>query len=107
MISKTLNYVWLSSDEKPAMIKKCIDSWSLVLPNYEVKGWKADDFDFSQMPIFVQEALAKKKWAFVTDYLRLYILYNYGGIYVDSDIFIKKNIDKFIDNIFFFCGISL
>ena len=101
MISKVLNYVWLSNDEKPEMINKCIKSWSKVLPEYEIREWSANDFDFTQMPVFVREAYERRKWAFVTDYLRLYILYNNGGIYVDSDIFFKKNINEFLNNGFF------
>lgn len=101
MISKVLNYVWLSNDEKPEMINKCIKSWSKVLPEYEIREWSAKDFDFTQMPLFVREAYERRKWAFVTDYLRLYILYNNGGIYVDSDIFFKKSINEFLNNSFF------
>jgi hypothetical protein len=101
MIPKIINYVWLSNDEKPEMIQKCINTWKKILPEYEIREWKSDDFDFSCFPVFVQEAYSKKKWAFVTDYLRLYILYNFGGIYLDSDIFIKKSVDEFLDNGFF------
>ncbi|MGN1124801.1 MAG: glycosyltransferase family 32 protein [Candidatus Gastranaerophilaceae bacterium] len=101
MIPKKIHYVWLSNDQKPKLIKKCISSWKKTLPDYSVRQWSMNDFNFTEMPAFVQEALEKKKWAFVTDYLRLYILYNYGGIYLDSDIFIKKDINLFLQNDFF------
>ena len=101
MIPKQIHCVWLSGEEKPELIKKCMASWQRVLPDYAVKEWSAADFDFSKFPAFVQEALSVRKWAFVTDYLRLYLLYNYGGIYMDTDIYIRKPIDSFLDNQFF------
>ena len=101
MIPKIIHCVWLSGDEKPELIKKCMASWSRVLPDYEVREWSAKDFDFSQFPVFVREAYEVRKWAFVTDYLRLYLLYRYGGIYMDTDIFIRKRIDPFLENRFF------
>lgn len=101
MIQKTIHCVWLSGDKKPLQTQKCMDSWSRILPDYEVKEWSTKDFDFSEFPIFVQEAYSIRKWAFVTDYLRLYLLYNYGGIYMDTDIFVRKRIDRFLENRFF------
>ncbi len=101
MIPKIIHYVWLSGSEKPEDIKECIASWKEVLPDYEVREWSMKDFSFEEMPKYVKEALSLKKWAFATDYLRLWILYNEGGIYLDSDILMKKNIDEFLDNGFF------
>jgi hypothetical protein len=100
LIPKIINYVWLSDDTKPDMIMKCLNTWN-KLPDYKIQEWKSGDFKFEEFPIFVREAYNEKKWAFVTDYLRLWILYNYGGIYLDSDIFLKKDISEFLDNSFF------
>ncbi|MGM9603808.1 MAG: glycosyltransferase family 32 protein, partial [Faecousia sp.] len=96
MIPKIIHYVWLSNQPKPDLIQSCIASWRRHLPEYEIREWS--DFDFSSMPDFVTEALNAKKWAFATDYLRLYILDMVGGIYLDSDIFVKRNFDLFLDN---------
>lgn len=101
MIDKTIHYVWLSGDEKPALVKKCINSWKEKLPDYEIREWTARDFRFDTMPAFVQEAYQARKWAFVTDYLRLYIVEQYGGIYMDSDIFVRRSIDPFLAQDFF------
>ncbi len=101
MIPKVINYIWLSDSDKPEDIMKCIASWKEVLPNYEVREWKMKDFPINDMPVYVKEAISVKKWAFATDYLRLWVLYHEGGIYLDSDILMKKNIDVFTDNGFF------
>ena len=106
MIPKKINYVWLSDSPLNYMARKCITTWKKKLPDYEIKKWTMNDFDFSKMPLFVNQALQLKKWAFVTDYLRLYILYNYGGIYFDSDVLVLKSFDSFL-NSSFFSGIEL
>ena len=101
MIPKKINYVWLSDSDKPEEIKKCIYSWRSVLPEYEVREWNMKDFPIIDMPNYVLEAVSIKKWAFATDYLRLWILFHEGGIYLDSDVLMKKNIDEFLNNGFF------
>ena len=101
MIPKIINYVWLSGSIKPKEIERCICSWKIVLPDYTIREWNMKDFPVTEMPSYVQEAIAVKKWAFATDYLRLWILYHEGGIYLDSDIWMRKNIDEFLNNKFF------
>jgi len=101
MIPKVLHYVWLSGSPKPQDITSCIESWKEILPDYEIREWKMQDFPMEKMPYFVLETISVKKWAFTTDYLRLWILYHKGGIYLDSDILMKKRIDDFLDNGFF------
>lgn len=100
MIPKVIHYVWLSDEKLPYVARKCIESWEKSCPGYEIKKWSLKDFDIDSIQ-FVKEAIKSKKWAFATDYLRLYILYNEGGIYLDSDIFAKKSFDGFIDDEFF------
>jgi len=85
MIPKTIHYCWLSKEPKPANVKQCIRSWKRCLPGYKIKCWDIDSFDFDSVK-FTREALAAKKWAFVSDYIRLYALYTEGGIYMDSDV---------------------
>ncbi len=101
MIPKKIHYVWLSGSPKPEDITTCIKSWGEILPEYEVREWTMKDFNLEDMPGYVKEAIEQKKWAFATDYLRLYILYHEGGIYLDSDVLMRKRIDPFLNNSFF------
>lgn len=102
MIPKTIHYCWFSGDRKPRTIKRCIDSWQRVMPDYKIRCWDSNSFDFDSVP-FVRDAMAAKKYAFAADYVRLYALYTEGGIYLDSDVLVKKSFDRFLDNEFF-CG---
>jgi len=97
MIPKIIHYCWLSDDPFPELIRLCIDSWKKVLPDYEIKCWNTSNFDVNSVQ-FVKEAYEKKKWAFAADYIRLFALYTEGGIYLDSDVFVEKRFDDFLDN---------
>jgi hypothetical protein len=92
MIPKKIHYVWLSNEKMPKAIKKMMLSWEKHLPDYEIKHWGLSSFDISGVP-FVRYAVQAKKWAFASDYIRLYALFNEGGVYLDSDILIKKPLD--------------
>jgi hypothetical protein len=94
-IPKVIHYCWFGKSEKPILVKKCIDSWKELCPDYEIIEWNEDNFDVTSNQ-YTAEAYANKKWAFVTDFVRLYVLYNYGGIYMDSDVQLVKNIDPFL-----------
>lgn len=96
MIPKIIHYVWLSGDEKPQLIKDCIESWKRVMPDYEIREWTMSDIMDIQSD-FLKGALAARKWAFCTDYLRFHIIYHYGGIYMDSDVFVFKSFDDLLD----------
>lgn len=95
MIPKKLHYCWFGNGQKSELVIKCIKSWKKYLPDYECIEWNENNFDVSSNQ-FVFEAYTKKKWAFVSDYVRLWALYNYGGIYLDSDIEVVKNLDSFL-----------
>ena len=84
----------------PELLQQCVSSWKRYLPEYEFRLWKIDSLDYDSVA-FTREALAKKKWAFVSDYVRLYALYHYGGIYLDSDVFVFGKIDFMLDHRFF------
>lgn len=98
MIPKVIHYVWLSDEKKPAIIEKCIASWKKCLPDYEFKLWTLKNVPAHH---WVSEAVALRKWAFATDYIRAYAVYNEGGIYLDSDVFLKQSLDGFLGNRFF------
>ena len=95
IIPKTIHYCWFGRGEKNELMKKCINSWHEFLPDYEIIEWNEDNFDINSNT-YVKEAYENKKYAFVTDYVRLYVLYNYGGVYMDTDVEVIKNIDCFL-----------
>lgn len=97
MIPRIIHYCWLSGDPFPPKVQKCIDSWKKLMPDYEFICWDMKRFDIHSVK-FVEEACSKRKWAFAADYIRLYALYNYGGIYLDSDVIAYKRLDKFLEN---------
>lgn len=96
MIPKLVHYVWLSGEEKPELVKQCLDSWKRNLPDYTIKEWSMKDVEHISSP-FLHEAIAARKWAFATDFLRFYIVYHHGGIYMDSDVYIYRNFDPLMD----------
>lgn len=95
-IPKILHYCWFGNNKKPDLIVKCIESWEKYCPDYEIIEWNETNFDVNSNT-YVKEAYEAKKWAFVTDYVRLYVLSKYGGIYVDSDVEFFKNLDCFLE----------
>ena len=101
MIPKTIHYIWLGGGEKSDTVKRCIESWTKILPDYEVKCWDESNFDIESAPVFVKEAYTAKKWAFAADYVRMWVLYNYGGIYLDTDEEVRKDLGPYLENRFF------
>ena len=99
-IPKIIHFCWFSGDKYPHLIKQCLKSWEKTLPDYEIKLWDDNSFDFESVP-FVKQAFENKQWAFVSDYVRLYALYNYGGVYLDSDVLVKQRFDEWHDYKFF------
>ena len=85
MIPKIIHYCWFGRNPLPPLAIKCIESWRKYLPDYEIKEWNEDNFDVNIIP-YTAEAYAQKKYAFVSDYARFWILYKYGGIYFDTDV---------------------
>ena len=84
-IPKILHWCWFGKNPLPEKEKKCIESWRKFCPDYQVMLWNEENFDIMQN-MYVQEAYKNKKWAFVSDYVRLWSIYNYGGIYLDADV---------------------
>lgn len=96
MIPKIIHCCWFGEGEKSELDKKCIQSWKKYLPDYRIVEWTEKNFDIDCNQ-YVKEAYEKKKYAFVADYARIYALYNYGGIYLDFDVEVKKNLNKFLN----------
>lgn len=96
MIPKIIHYCWFGGKELPKLAKKCLASWKKYCPDYQIKCWNESNFDVNSNQ-YVKEAYENKKYAFVTDYVRLYALYNFGGVYMDTDVEVIKNIDDFLN----------
>ena len=96
-IPKIIHFVWFGGADYPPLIQKCFESWKKYCSDYEFMIWNEDNFDINSIQ-FVKEAYENKKYAFVSDYVRLYALYNYGGVYADSDCEIKKNFDLLLED---------
>lgn len=95
MIPKIIHYCWFGRGEKPVLAQMCIESWNKYLPDYEIKEWNEDNFDITQNQ-YVYEAYENRKFAFVTDYVRLYAIFTEGGIYMDTDVEVMGGFDKFL-----------
>ena len=101
IIPKTINYCWFGNNEKPLIVKKCIESWRKYCPDYKIIEWNEKNFDIN-INNYVKEAYRQKKYAFVSDFARLWIIYENGGIYLDTDVELIRNIDDILENKTFF-----
>lgn len=97
MIPKIIHYCWFGGNPLPKSAEKCIKSWKKYCPDYEIIEWNESNFDINSNR-YVREAYENKKYAFVTDFVRLYAMYNYGGIYMDTDVEVLKPLDCFLNN---------
>ncbi|MDD4036127.1 MAG: glycosyltransferase [Bacilli bacterium] len=96
-IPKIIHYVWMGGKEKPRAIKKCMKTWNKFLSDYKIIEWNEGNFDIKSHP-YVYAAYKTKKWAFVSDYVRAWVIYTYGGIYLDTDVFVIDNLDVLLEN---------
>ena len=96
-IPKIIHYCWFGRGKKTKLIRKCMKTWKKYFPEYDIVEWNEENFDINSNE-YVREAYNSKKYAFVSDYARLYALYNFGGIYFDTDIEVIKNFDNIIKN---------
>lgn len=94
--NKIIHYIWYGGNPLSDLTKKCIQTWKKFLPDFEIMEWNENTFDVNQCP-FVKEAFEQKKWAFVADYTRFKVLEEYGGIYLDTDMEITKDIAEFLE----------
>ena len=101
MIPRIIHYCWFGGNPLPEMAKHCIASWKKYCPDYEIKEWNEDNFDINCCD-YVSEAYKAGKWAFVSDYARLKIIYENGGVYLDTDVEAVNTLDNVLDNSFFF-----
>ena len=95
-IPKIIHYCWFGGNPKPKLVQKCIRSWKKYCPDYKIVEWNESNFDVNIIP-YCREAYHAKKWAFVSDYARLFIIHKYGGIYMDTDVELIKPLDQLLD----------
>lgn len=96
MIPKKIHYCWFGGNPLPDSAKKCIESWHKFCPDYEIIEWNEKNFDINCCD-YASEAYAAKKWAFVSDVARLYIVAKHGGIYLDTDVELIKPLDSLLN----------
>jgi mannosyltransferase OCH1-like enzyme len=97
MIPKKIHYCWFGGNPLPKDVQKYIDTWRKFCPDYEIKEWNEQNFDI-HLNRYVEEAYQQKKWAFVSDVARIYALYTEGGIYMDTDVEVVRNLDPLLNN---------
>lgn len=104
LIPKKIHYCWFSGNPIPQELQKCIDSWKRFCPDYELVRWDESNYDIHKSP-YMEQAYAYKKWGFIPDYARLDILYQHGGIYLDTDVELIRNLDELLYQPAF-CGVE-
>ena len=97
MIPKLIHYCWLSGDPIPENLQKCMNSWKKYLPDYEFILWDRNRFDINST-LWTKQAFEAKKYAFAADYIRLYAVYTYGGIYMDMDVEVLKSFNALLSS---------
>lgn len=101
-IPKIIHYCWIGQNEMPERDKKNIEQWRILCPDYTFMFWNEQNYDITKNQ-YMREAYEKKKWGFVPDYLRLDIIFQYGGIYLDTDVEMCKRMDELLENSAFAC----
>ena len=102
MIEKVIHYCWFGGQPLPKKVKNCIHSWEKMCPDYKIIEWNEKNYNIKKNK-YMYDAYLAKKWAFVSDYARIDIIYNYGGIYLDTDVELVRSLDNFLD-FSMFCG---
>lgn len=93
-IPQVIHYCWFGRGDKTPLVQKCIESWKWFMPNYKIIEWNEDNVTLDND--YAKEAYATKKYAFVSDYVRLKVIYEYGGIYLDTDVELLRSLDPLL-----------
>lgn len=95
-IPKVIHYCWFGGNPLPKSALDCIESWKTCCPDYQIVEWNESNFDVNELQ-YTKEAYENKKWAFISDYARLKVIYEYGGIYLDTDVELIKSLDSLLN----------
>lgn len=98
MIPKIIHYCWFGKGQMPEFMERCIASWHTHMPDWKFKAWTEDNFDINTASRYVQEAYAAKKYAFVSDYVRLWALEREGGVYLDTDVELLRSFEPLVED---------
>lgn len=104
LIPRIIHYCWIGGNPLPELAEKCIASWLQYMPDWEYMRWDESNFDIAKAPLYVQQAYEARKFAFVSDYVRLWALEQYGGLYMDVDFMVFRPFDDLMDKYPAFAG---
>lgn len=96
MIPKKIHYCWFGNGEKPKLVKKCIESWKKYCPDFEIIEWNENNYNVYSTP-YTKYCYVNKKWAFLSDYVRLDVIAQYGGVYFDTDVEVVRDFEKLLE----------
>ena len=97
MIPRIVHYCWFGKGQKPELVEQCIASWHRCMPDWIYMEWSEDNFAIASAPLYVRQAYEARKYAFVSDYVRLWALEQYGGVYMDVDFEVYKSFEPLLD----------
>lgn len=97
MIPKIIHYTWMGGSPLPELEQRCLASWKEHMPDWEYNRWDESNFDIAAAPLYVRQAYEAKKYAFVSDYVRLWALEKFGGLYMDVDFMVYRPFDELMD----------
>ena len=98
MIPKVIHYIWFGNNSLTPLAEECLVSWKEQMPDWEIMRWDENSFDIAAAPLYVRQAYEAKKYAFVSDYVRLWALEQYGGVYVDMDVKVIKSYEPLLND---------
>lgn len=104
MIPKIIHYCWFGQAPLPPLAEQCIASWKAHMPSWQIMRWDESNFDIASAPLYVRQAYEARKFAFVSDYVRLWALEQYGGVYMDVDFEVFRPFDNLMDKYPAFAG---
>lgn len=98
MIPKILHYIWFGDHPLNALAEECLASWKAAMPDWQIMRWDETNFDIAAAPLYLRQAYEVRKFAFVSDYVRLWALEQYGGVYVDTDVIVLKSYEPLLND---------
>lgn len=104
MIPHIIHYCWFGGNPLPELAEKCIASWRNCMPDWQYMRWDETNFDIAATPLYVRQAYEARKFAFVSDYVRLWALEQYGGLYMDVDFMVYRSFDELMNQYPAFAG---